>query len=451
MRHSVACVHMENEYEAFSRESLEAELRKYKDIVEMLSNTVLGGVAKMSLVDTRIISATDGYYRMTGYSPEESLEPPFCNCGMNLVVPEDTGRLQAAIEGLISENNPIRIDYRIRKKDGSIAWNSAFCSGVQESEYGLCTDVFFLDITQEREQQKQIILNEQRFRIISEQTKDVVFEWEIETDLMHYSSVYASLYGSEPPPRTSKELLERNLIHDDDKPIVKEIIENMRTSLPYAEFKVRLRLADGAYYWALHRVTVIRDENSKPSHVVGIIINVTEFIENALDLQHKAEHDPLTGLLNRTVAQSLIEQILEQSDENACHAFIQFDIDRFKQINDFMGHAAGDLALKRIVRQMRELFRNEDMLVRMGGDEFVVFLTNFYSLNSLSRRLEQFRQATSGDFNFEEKIYPLSVSIGVALYPKDGKAFQSLYESSDVALYRAKRNGGNRVEFFSQV
>lgn len=442
---------MKSEYKDLSREDLILELKNYKEIVEMFANTVLGGVARMSLKNMQIINGTDGYYRMTGYTKEESLDPPFSNCGMNLVVPEDLQYVQSSIEKLIRDNEDIHIDYRIQKKDGSIVWNSAFCTGVQEDDNDMYIDVFFLDITREREQKKLNLLNEERFRIISEQTKDVVFEWDMENDRLHYSPVYAKVFGPTPPARSTKELLERDLFYEDDKPMVKQVIEDLCAgTLPSAEFKARLRAADGNYFWSLQRTTVIRNENSEPSHVIGIISNVTDFVENALDLQHKAEHDSLTGLLNRAVSQRFIEQILIQSDKKVHHAFVQFDIDRFKQINDFMGHVAGDLALQEIARQMRKLFRDDDILVRMGGDEFVIFLTKFGSKKGLIKRLEQFVQSIRGDFKFEEKIYPLAISIGVAIYPNDGTSFQSLYENADVALYRAKRSGGNKVEFFSQ-
>lgn len=451
MQHLVAGVYMENTYKNLSREHLECELKKYMDIVEMFENTVLGGVARMSFPDMHIINATEGYYCMTGYSREESLLPPFSGCGINLVVPEDAKVIEGAMKLLVNEHKSIRIDYRIRKKDGTIVWNSAFCSGLQGGAQDPHIDVFFLDITQEREQQRQNLLNEERFRIISEQTKDVVFEWEIETDRLQYSAVFEKAYGLATPPKTTKELLAGELLYEEDKPIIKQIVEDIRAGLPCAEFKVRLRAADGSYYWALHRVAVIPDENSKPSHVVGIISNVTEFVENALNLKHKAEHDPLTGLLNRGVAQKFIEQKLEQTEEKSDYAFIQFDIDRFKQINDFMGHAAGDLALQRIACQMQELFRSDDILVRMGGDEFAIFLDKCGSRKSLSKRLEQLLQTVCCDFKYEEKIYPFSISIGVALYPEDGLTFQELYGNADVALYRAKRCGGNQVEFFTQV
>lgn len=432
-------------------ELLEAELKKYKDIVEMFTNTVLGGIARMAIDTMQIINATEGYYRMTGYTQEESLLPPFSNCGLNLVVPEDMDQIQAVIESLLLENKPIHVNYRIRKKNGSIAWNSAFCAGIQENEQGRHIDVFFLDITQEREQQRLNLLNAERFRIISEQTKDVIFDWEIENDQLHYSPVYEKVFGPMSPPATTKELLERNLIHEEDKPLIIEAMENMRTTTSYLEFKVRLRAADNSYFWALHRVTVIRDENSKPSHVIGIISNVTDFVENALDLQQKANHDPLTGLINRKVGQRLIEELLIQSDRDSQHAFIQFDIDRFKQINDFMGHVAGDVALQQIACLMRELFREEDILVRMGGDEFAVFLAKLGSIEALKKRVEQFRSAVCREFSYGEKIYPLSVSIGVTIYPSDGKTFDQLYENADIALYRAKRKGGNKVEFFSNI
>lgn len=441
---------MENEYKNLSRECLEAELKKYKDIVDMFTNNVLGGVAKMSMKDMQIITATEGYYRMTGYSREESLLPPFSNCGLNLVIPEDTHRIQDIIGELQSKNKPIHVDYRIRKKDGTLAWNSAFCTGILENQQGKYIEVFFLDITQEKEQQRQNLLNEERFRIISEQTKDVIFEWDIENDSLHYSPVYEKVYGPKPAPGSTKELMESDLFYEEDKPIIKEIIENLRTSVPYAEFKIKIRLDHGSYLWGLHRVAVIRDENSKPSHAVGIISDVTDFMENAIDLQHKAEHDTLTGLLNRGMAQEYIGDILERQAQDVFHAFVQFDIDRFKQINDFMGHVAGDLALKKVAWQMRESFPKENILIRMGGDEFGIFIENIGNPIDLKHKLEGFLQAIRGDFMFEEKIYPISVSIGVAFCPRDGDTFQRLYENADTALYRAKRRGGDNIEYFGE-
>lgn len=441
---------MENEYKNWSRERIEKELMEYKSIVEMLENTVQGGIARMSVKNMHIINASEGYYRMTGYSREESLSPPFLNCGLNLVVPSDMKVIENAIEALLNTHEAVHIDYRIRKKDGRIVWNSAFCSGIQGEESDPYIDVFFLDITQEREQRNQNLLNEERFRIISEHTKDVVFEWEIKPDRMNYSSVFEKVYGVKPPAST-KELMQTDLFYNADKPIVEKAMEDLRSGLLTSlEFKVRLKGADGSYYWALHRATMVQDENSEPSHVIGIISNITEFVENALDLQHQAEHDALTGLLNRAAAQRLIECSLASAKEHTHHAFVQFDIDRFKQINDFMGHAAGDFALRKIARQMQEMFRSDDVLARMGGDEFAIFLINCGNRKNLEKKLDLFRQNIYCDFTFDEKIYPLSVSIGVACYPEDGDTFQKLYENADLALYRAKRIGGNQLIFFSE-
>lgn len=440
---------MENEIHSLSREGLEIQLKKYKEIVDMFTNSVLGGVARMSLKDMHIINGTEGYYRMTGYTEKESLEPPFSNCGMNLVVPEDLSKIEEAIMDMVEKDKVIHIDYRIRKKDGTIVWNSAFSMGVQGTQEEPFIDVFFLDITQEREQRRQNLLNEERFRIISEQTKDVIFEWDIETDQLYYSSVFETIFGTYPRPHTSAELLTSPLFYEEDKPLVEKVIKDLTSAVSYCEFKARLRLGDGTYFWALHRITLIKDENSKPTHAIGIVSNVTDFVENALDLQHQAEHDSLTGLLNRTVAKNLIEQILIHSNKLDHHAFVQFDIDLFKQINDFMGHAAGDIVLQNIASQMREMFRNEDALIRMGGDEFAILLTKFNDMETLKVRLNQFLKNISCDFKYEGKIYPLSISIGVSVYPHDGKTFQTLYENADTALYRAKAKGGNCIEYYS--
>lgn len=442
---------MKESYEHMTRGELEAELREQKHIVDMFSTVVLGGIAKMSLEDMSIIEATEGYYKMTGYTKEESLLPPFSNCGMNLLVPQDVGGVQNAIEALLCEGNPICVDYRIKKKDGTTAWNTAYCTEVEEDEQGKKSIVaFFLDTTQEKEKEKQNFLNEERFRIISEQTRDIIFDWDIEKDNIHYSPVYEKVFGTPPPPSLStKELLGGEMIYEEDKPVIEKMIEDIRMGVPYAECTVRLRAKDGAYFWALHRVTAINEDgNARPSDVVGIVSDIDHLMKNTLDLQHKAAHDQLTGLLHRTEAKELIETVLKTNADKK-HAFIEFDIDRFKQINDFMGHAAGDFALQKISSQMRELFRGEDILVRMGGDEFGIFLADPGSRENVAKKVKQFRQAVYCDLKFEEKIYPLSVSIGIAMYPEDGETFQTLYEHADRALYQAKHGGGNKSEFFS--
>ncbi len=442
---------MEKSYKHLTREELEAMLREQEHIVEMFSTAVLGGIAKISLEDMSIIEATEGYYRMTGYTKKESLLPPFSNCGMNIVLPQDIGHIQSAIEKLLRENQPVCADYRIRKKDGSIVWNTAYCTEVEETAQGKNITAFFIDTTQEKEKEKQNFLNEERFRIISEQTKDVIFDWNIDEDEVHYSPVYEKMFGTQPPSSVStKDLLTGEMIYEEDKPIIAKMIEDTRSGVPYIECTARLRAADGTYFWAKHRVTTITGvDGSASKHVVGIISDIDDIMKNTLDLQHKAAHDQLTGLLYRTEAKTLIEQVLKKHEDQK-HAFIEFDIDLFKQINDFLGHAAGDFALQKIASQMRELFRKEDILVRMGGDEFSVFLVNPGSRDNVAKKAKQFRQAVSCDLKFEEKIYPLSVSIGIAMYPEDGQTFQKLYEHADRALYQAKHSGGNKCEFFSK-
>lgn len=557
-------------------ENLQAELRKYKEIVEMFSTSVMGGVARMSLDDLHVINATEGYYRMTGYTQEESLLPPFSGCGMNLVLPEDVRKLEVSVDLLIRESKQINVDYRIRKKDGSIAWNSAFCSSVQENENGKYLDVFFLDttkekttelqlssllnnmrnglirvevtskihvlyantafyrqigfsarefsarimgndysplihsadrdavqakmrsllqskkaqdsmefriitksnqvrwisaslsklydelpgenllqcllrdITEERKQAKQSLLNEERFRIISEQTRDVIFDWDVEEDRLRYSPVYEKMFGVMPPESLSKDkLLAGNMFYEEDKPIIRKMIQDITSTHSYAECTVRLRGADGSYFWSQHRVTAIRDENGVTNHVVGIVTDVNDMVVNTLDLRHKAEHDPLTGLINRATGQDKIQRILRAQGDHVCHAFIQFDIDHFKQINDFMGHAAGDFALQRIAQQMRDTFREGDILCRMGGDEFCIFLANPGNAGNVAKKLTLFTKAVNRDLKFEEKIYPLSISMGVALYPNHGKDFEVLYKHADQAMYQNKRKAGTAFSFYT--
>ncbi|WP_147348003.1 PAS domain-containing protein [Clostridium sp. AM58-1XD] len=124
-------------------------LEKTQMDLEMLSHAVIGGTARMDLDDgLRVIAASEGYYRMTGYTEEESAEAPFFGRGGNLVLPEDRSSVQDVLQTLCMTNKPISVSYRIRKRDGSIAWNTAYCSHVNVVDGKRTIDVFFVDTTE---------------------------------------------------------------------------------------------------------------------------------------------------------------------------------------------------------------------------------------------------------------------------------------------------------------
>lgn len=198
-------------------------------------------------------------------------------------------------------------------------------------------------------------------------------------------------------------------------------------------------------FWACAEIQLLPDPYS--NDIKGFVL-----IQD-IDLQKKEEQkllkqlktDSLTGLLNRSAAVESIFNILQESEGNYIHAFVIVDVDHFKQLNDTMGHQFGDEVLNKIALNLRSVLRSDDIVARLGGDEFILFMKNVSSREIFEKKISFLNSILYQSFPSDLVV---SGSIGVSLYPKDGTTFEELYQSADIALYQAKRNGRNRHVFF---
>lgn len=162
-------------------------------------------------------------------------------------------------------------------------------------------------------------------------------------------------------------------------------------------------------------------------------------------LTHAAHHDPLTGLLNRTGYETLVQSLKQQSCEaNAAFGLIYVDLDDFKQINDLYGHSTGDKVLVEVANQLKDIVRQKDLVARLGGDEFVVIILS--SPTATKTVYERVATLCSG-FNLECISAKLTASVGVTVYPSDGP---DILNNADQAMYEAKKSGKNKFVFYSK-
>ena len=168
------------------------------------------------------------------------------------------------------------------------------------------------------------------------------------------------------------------------------------------------------------------------------------------ELQNKAETDLLTGLLNKISTENRIKEYLEGEGKNKTCMMCVLDIDNFKKINDTMGHAFGDEVLASLGRQISAEFRVSDVIGRMGGDEFIIFLKDLKDETIISKEASRvanfFKNFTVGEYT----KYAATASIGAAMYPKDATDFESLYKAADTALYKSKNRGKNQMSFYKE-
>ena len=161
-------------------------------------------------------------------------------------------------------------------------------------------------------------------------------------------------------------------------------------------------------------------------------------------LESLALQDPLTGLANRRLLEDRMSMALAQVRRNkGCMAVMYLDLDGFKEINDTLGHGAGDILLKAVAQRLTRTVREEDTVARLGGDEFVVTLPHIHSATDATRMAAKIIDAVSQPYDIEDRVVHMTTSVGIGIYPNDGKDAETLMKSADTALYEAKRAGKN--------
>jgi len=201
------------------------------------------------------------------------------------------------------------------------------------------------------------------------------------------------------------------------------------------------------YYLEISEFPVF-DENANVIEIEGIARDVTSqyLIQERLD--YISQHDTLTGILNRLSLYNKLEFILSNSKRNHEHFAVLFlDLDNFKEINDSLGHDIGDLLLQESVLRIKSLIRENDIFARIGGDEFVIILTNIKE-NSISSIARKILHSFSTPFILKEHKIKISTSIGISIYPEDASDLQSLLKFADEAMYKTKEQGRDSFTYY---
>jgi diguanylate cyclase (GGDEF)-like protein/PAS domain S-box-containing protein len=207
---------------------------------------------------------------------------------------------------------------------------------------------------------------------------------------------------------------------------------------------------DGELFWNDLSITPVLDEKGKLTHFIGVIVDVTAAKQRTASLEHEVNHDALTGLANRNLLWDRLEHAIHFAQRHkSLVATVLIDLNNFKAINDTFGHAAGDVVLKVVASRLKAGVRDCDTVARLSGDEFVLILDNQPSLRYTLRRVESLRQEFSIPVSFNDQEIPVGASIGVSIYPHDGRTAHDLVRAADVAMYSAKATGKSDVHFFS--
>ncbi|AMP10994.1 diguanylate cyclase domain protein [Collimonas arenae] len=252
---------------------------------------------------------------------------------------------------------------------------------------------------------------------------------------------------------TSSEMIGRNLeiLHgnDHDQFGLEEIRSALREQRS-ANAVIRSYRKDGTLFWNDLYVAPVKDSSGRVSHFVTALYDITEMKSYEAELEHQARHDTLTGLANRNVLSDRLSQAIVYGELYGHRVWVVFvDLDRFKFVNDTLGHNAGDQLLKEVALRLKAFTREADTIARLGSDEFVLILPERLDEELSVGLIQGMMDSIARPLQIEGYDFFLSCSIGVAVYPNDGADPESLLKHADIAMYRAKEMGNNNYQFYT--
>lgn len=227
-----------------------------------------------------------------------------------------------------------------------------------------------------------------------------------------------------------------DLIHPDDRKATRQQAEQVTAGMPQRHFRNRYSHKDG------HDVDIQWSARWLPEHGVrvGVGREVSELRQAESELEHRASHDPLTGLPNRRRLQCKLQSaIAHAAQAGDCLAVLYLDLDGFKEVNDQGGHSAGDRLLREVAQRLQQGLRQGDLVARVGGDEFVALLPGCRDAAAARTVANDLRSRLNPPYRLANGLFQMGASIGIACYPMDGSDPDTLLAHADSAMYVAKR------------
>jgi diguanylate cyclase (GGDEF)-like protein/PAS domain S-box-containing protein len=410
------------------------------------------GVSIANAANGSFIKTNQKYCDIVGYSLSE-LE----TIDLNLLTHPDDRELQgkwtqALFSGEVSEYN---IQKRYIRKDQSIAWVDITCTALWKAgETPTAHIAIVQDITDKKLAEIALKNSEERWSFALEGSNQGVWDLNLETNQIFLSPRCKEMLGYSENEISSNMDEWVKLIHPDDLPcLVASRLAALEGETISFENEHRKLTADGKWKWIQVKGMVVnRSEQGAPVRVIGTYTDISERKQIEAEVLQLAHYDRITNLPNRTLFLDRLHQDLKKSNRNNKPiALMMLDLDRFKEVNDTLGHHKGDLLLKLIADRLSSCIRETDTIARLGGDEFMFILTDLNQITDVDKIAKKVLEIVAEPCLIDGDSAYVTGSMGITLYPADSDDTDTLLKHVDQAMYDAKNSGGNRYSYFTPI
>jgi diguanylate cyclase (GGDEF)-like protein/PAS domain S-box-containing protein len=308
------------------------------------------------------------------------------------------------------------------------------------------------DVSEQRLQEQALAETQERFALAILGANDGIWDWDLKTGNIYYSPRWKEIlgYSNQELGETVQEWFNR--IHPEDLETVRRSLwQHQQGQIPHFEQEYRIQNKQGVYRWVLSRGLAVRNGQNEAYRIAGSLTDTTERHLVAAKLHHDALHDPLTGLPNRNLFLQRLEQVVSYGQHRPDYLFavLLIDLDRFKSVNDSLGHLVGDQLLCALALRLRSCLRPEETLARLGSDDLIVLLEDLTDPQEAALVASRIQQSLQTPFQLEGQEIYCTVTIGIAPKSEQMLSVESYVRNAELAMYDAKTKGRDQQAVFT--
>ena len=425
-----------------------------ENLMSIIENTI-SGVCVFALTesfDIIPVYINEGLYRMLGYTHQE-LEKMLKNF-RRIIIPDDLPVFDQGINDILKDDGAVEFEFRTVTGDGGIRWLQVRANLYGKVEGYPLASCIVIDATERKSIEEQLALQAERLNILSASTREHLIDYNSRTDVLNIRKDNTAIQHGEIVIKDFMATYEFASVHEDDRETLISIFQSARLRPLNDQMEFRSSYFDDEHKLMWYRLTItsVPGADGYVSRIVGRVVNIDEQKKKELELQIRADKDSLTGLYNKGAATELISAAIHNNaDSNQLGALLMFDLDHFKSVNDTFGHQVGDMVIADAGKIISDTFKGRDIMGRMGGDEFMVFMSDIKEPEDALNIAARLNKSLTKEINNSQGSVTVTASIGITLCDNTISDFATAYEQADQALYATKENGRNGLTLYSDI